>query len=103
MANDQPTFIEITKDSYEGHFTLLSKMTINEKYSEEQLRAISGFSKYKVENIINFLRSCLNFIYKGQIHHIALSQLSKKKFAYILKEGTHTSDSDFFLPPELTQ
>ena len=78
-------------------------MKVNEKYSEEQLRAISGFSKYVVENIINFLRSCLNFIYKGQVHHIALSQLSKKKFAYILKEGVHSSDSDFFLPPGLTQ
>ena len=103
MEDEQPTFIEITEENYESHYTLLSKMKINEKYSGEQLRAISGFSEWKVEKIITFLRSCLNFIYKGQEHHMAISQLSKKKFAYILKEGLHSSDSDFFLPPELTQ
>ena len=103
MEDGKPTFIEITVERYENHYILLSKMKLNEKYSEEQLRAISGFSGWKVEKIVTFLRSCLNFTFNTKIHHIAISQLSKKKFAYILKEGVHNSDSDFFLPPELTQ
>ena len=98
MNNENQNFIRITEKDYKSQFKILSIMKIGKDYSDQQLQAVTELGIWAVKNNINFLRKCINFIYKDEVHHIALNQMTKKTFSYILRRGLHTPESDYFLP-----
>ena len=75
-------------------------MELGETYSDQQLIIKTELSEYIVKNAITLLRTLVNFVYNNEIHHIAYNQITKKTFAYILKKGIHTPETDTFLPNE---
>ena len=74
-------------------------MELEKQYTYQQLTGIAGLKEFTVKNNLAFLRSTINFKFKGEVHHISLSQMTKKTFAYILKKGEYMKD-DYYLPQD---
>ena len=94
-----PATIEITEKSDPNKFKMLQAMTLEQKYTFQELAINSGISIHTIKTLISSLREDINFIFKGEIHHLAKHQISKISFSYILREGERAND-DYYFPPD---
>ena len=72
-----PEFLEITEKNYPNHYKLLKSMKLETKYSIRELEVNTGISIHTVRNMLQFLRETINFVFKGEVHHLAKHQISK--------------------------